>query len=168
MNTLISTSSSAPIQVKDRTISFLSEVIDLHKIRAALYANIAANTDDSFLKTFFQRMATNSRRFRTELAIFADKSINPITEKVMKRIEKIWKEAGRYMQQNNLAGLFQTWNSLEEIMIDAYLKVAANTGIRGNYRKIILKQIDCLRKDRNVYRFVESIFLQKMQLQPTV
>lgn len=154
---------SVSTTAKDRAVSSLHEVMDLHKIRATLYAKIAVNTEDSLLKTFFQRMANSSRRFRTELTLFADTKMNPITEKVMNRIEKVWKEAVQHMQQNNMAGLLQTWNSLEEIMIDAYLKVAANTGVRGNFRKIILKQIDSLRKDRNVYRFVESIFLQKLQ-----
>ncbi len=144
-------------------LSSLSEVMSLHKLRATLYAQIAVNTDDSLLKNFFQRMATSSRRFRTELNIFADKQAEVINKKVMKRIEKVWNKAVEYLQQNNMVGLLETWNSLEEIMIDAYLKVASNTGVRGNFRKIILKQIDSLRKDRNVYRFVESIFLQKLQ-----
>ncbi len=168
MKAIIPIAFSSETNTSDRTALSVHEVMDLHKIRATLYGKIAASTDDSLLKTFFHRMATSSRRFRTELALFSDKNANPITEKVMERIEKVWKEAGQYLQQNDIPGLLQTWNALEEIMIDAYLKVAANTGIRGNFRKTILKQIDCLRKDRNVYRFVESIFLQKLQIQPNV
>ncbi|MDJ1495195.1 hypothetical protein QNI19_19805 [Cytophagaceae bacterium DM2B3-1] len=163
METMNLTSSVPSSETTDHTLAPLTEVMDLHKIRAALYTKIAATTDDSLMKTFFQRMATSSRRFRTELTLFSGKSSDMITEKVIKRIENIWSDAGQYLQQNNMAGLLQTWNLLEEVMIDAYLKVAANSGVRGNFRKVILKQIDSIRKDRNVYRFVESIFLQKMQ-----
>jgi len=166
MKTILLPSPAVSTNVRERALASLNEVIDLHKIRTALYARIASHTDDAFLKTFFQRMANDSRRFRTELCIFTDHCNQPITEKVVSRTEAIWEEAATYLRQKDMIGLLQTWQSLEEIMIDAYLKVAANMGVRGNFRKVILRQIDALRKDRNIYRFMESIFLQQLQIQP--
>ena len=153
----------ATTSVQTAASNLLDDVMDLHKVRSALYAKIAAATTDSLLKTFFQRMANDSRRFRTELSIFSGNHRADIADDVVRRIENIWERAGGCLQNQDTAGLLQTWKALEEIMIDAYLKVAANASVRGNFRKIVLKQIDCLRKDRNVYRFVESVFPQQIR-----
>ncbi|MCU0354551.1 MAG: hypothetical protein MUD08_12560 [Cytophagales bacterium] len=154
---------SATVSVQPAASNLLDDVIDLHKVRSTLYAKIAASTDDSLLKTFFQHMANDSRRFRTELCLFSRNHNADIADNVVRRIENVWERVGCCLSKQDTAGLLQAWKALEEIMIDAYLKVAANTGIRGNFRKLVLKQIDSLRKDRNVYRFVESVFPHQLQ-----
>ncbi len=137
----------------------MKELTDLNKIRTALYEKISTKTDDSFLKTFFHRMATDSRRFRTELLPFVRTAGTTLSAKVISKVSDLWDQALISLDTNNLSAVLLVWNQLEEIIIESYLKLTTEIHTSDAVRVIIEKQVDVMRKDRNVYRFVESIFL---------
>lgn len=147
-----------PVSTTSKASEVMKELTDLNKIRTALYEKIAAKTDDSFLKTFFRRMATDSRRFRTELLPFVKSTGSTLSAKVITRVSDLWDQALVSLENNNLSEVMHVWNQLEEIIIESYLKLTTENHTSDAIRKVIDKQVDVMRKDRNVYRFVESIF----------
>jgi uncharacterized protein (TIGR02284 family) len=146
--------------ISKELIKGLNDLVEINNDRVEGYEKASGETNDSDLKSLFNKMASHSREFRKELSAEIIRMGETPTQgtRTSGKFYRAWMDIKAALTAKDRKAILASCEFGEDAALDAYDEVLKNHDeITSSIREIIRKQRDEIQKDHNAVKALRDI-----------